>query len=162
MSRRVEVNGQIASTPNGPTLSANFAHEVSRPQEGRLVVHGLTTGRPTRNKITWSIEEDRILKTGMPREMQLPLIVNMEEKRRFSAKVVVSAHYAFKRGLYSKLVPVIGRNTAPLFFDPSVLSDLARDQKTGPDGTIIAEGMGSLDDIPLAVYSSFSHGSSPI
>ncbi len=157
----VEVNGQITSIPNGPTIGATFAQDVSRPQEGKLVVHGLTTGRLTRNKITWSIEEDRILKTGMPREMRLPLIVNMTEERRFSAKVVVSAHYAFKRGLYSKLVPVIGRNVNPLYFDPSTLNELARNNKTGLDGRPIAGTMGSLDNVPLQVYSSFPEESSP-
>lgn len=110
--RHVEVNGQVASIPNGPTIGATFAQDVSRPQVGRLVVHGMTSrtpGQPSRNKIIWSVEKDRILKTGMPREICLPLIVNMREKRRFSAKVVVTAHYAFKRGIYSKLVPIIGK-----------------------------------------------------
>ena len=160
VNRHVEVNGQVTSITNGPTIGANFAHDVSRPQEGKLVVHGLTSGRPARNKITWSIEEDRILKTGMPREVRLPLILNMKEERRFSAKVVVSAHYAFKRGLYSKLVPVIGRNTEPLFFDPSVLHVLARDNRMGPDGKPVAKTMDSLDNISLEVYSSFSNQSS--
>ena len=155
---RVEVTGQVASIPNGPTIGTTYSQDVSRPQEGRLVVHGMTSGRPARNKITWSIEEDRIMKKGMPREMQMPLIVTMKEERRFSAKVVVSAHYAFKRGLYSKLVPVIGRDADPLYFDPSVLHELARDSKTGLDGKPIAETMGSFDDLALPKYSSFPIG----
>lgn len=165
MNRHVEVNGQVASIPSGPTIGATFAQDVSRPQEGKLVVHGLTSltpGQPARNKIIWSVEEDRILKTGMPREMVLPLIVNMREERRFSAKVVVTAHYAFKRGLYSKLVPVIGRNVNPLYFDPAILQELAREHRTGLDGRPIAGIMGSLDDVPLKVYSSFSDDSSSV
>lgn len=100
------------------------------------------------------------MKTGMPREMRVPLIVNMKEERRFSAKVVVSAHYAFKRGIYSKLVPIIGKNIDPLYFDPSLLHDLARDEKTELDGKPIAETKASLDDVPLKMYSSFLNESS--
>lgn len=165
IDRHVEVNGQVTSIPNGPTVGAVFAQDRSRPQEGKLVVHGmtsLTTGQRARNKIIWSIEEDRILKTGMPREMRLPLIVNMKEERRFSARVIVSAHYAFKRGFYSKLVPVIGKNVDPLYFDPGILRGLAREQKTGLDGRPIAGVLGSLDDISLELCSSFFDESSNV
>ena len=151
-----EVNAQVSSIPNGPTIGTNFSMEVSRPQEGRLVVHGVTSGRPTRNKITWTVEENDVLKSGMPREMRMALVVNTKEERRFSARVIVTAHYAFNRGVIAKMIPVIGKSHDPLYFDPAVLRDIAQKQtQTGLDGRPIAENVGPIEGIALSEYTSF-------
>ena len=140
----------------GPTFGANFSKEASRPREGQLVVHGVTSGRPARNRITWTVEENDILKSGVPREMEMALVVNMKEERRFSAQVVVKAHYAFNRGLIAKMIPVIGKSHDPLYFDPAVLRNIAQKQtQTGLDGRPIAENVGLIEGITLSEYTSF-------
>ncbi|KAL9125549.1 MAG: hypothetical protein Q9217_005260 [Psora testacea] len=154
-----EINSKLVSVAGGPTAGASVSREVSLPQESRLVVHGTRDGRPTRNKIVWTIEEDKILEKGMPREMKMPLIVNMKDPRRFSAKVIVAAHYVFKRGLLARTFPVIGKYDDPLYFDPAVLENIANTQsQTGPDGRPIAEMVGILDANFLNTheYSSFA------
>lgn len=151
-----EVNAQLSSIPNGPTIGTTFSMDGSRPREGRLVVHGVTSGRRAQNRITWTVEEDDVLKSGMPREMKMALVVNMREERRFSAHVIVTAHYAFSRGLIAKMIPVIGKSHDPLYFDPAVLRDIAQKQtQTGLDGRPIAENVGRIEGIALSEYTSF-------
>ncbi|MCJ1282852.1 hypothetical protein MMC26_002178 [Xylographa opegraphella] len=151
-----EVNAQVSSIPYGPTFGTNISTTGSRPQEGRLVVHGVTSGRQARNRITWTVEENDVLQSGMPREMKMALVVNMKEERRFSARVIVTAHYAFNRGLIAKMIPVIGKSHDPLYFDPAVLRDIAQKQaQTGLDGRPIAKNIGPIDNISLSEYTSF-------
>lgn len=151
-----EVNAQVSSIPNGPTVGTNFSKEISSPREGRLVVHGVTSGRRARNRITWTVEENDVLQSGMPREMKMALVVNMKEERRFSAHVIVTAHYAFNRGFIARMIPVIGKSHDPLYFDPTVLRDIAQKQmQTGLDGRPIAENVGPIEGIALSEYTSF-------
>lgn len=153
-----EIHSDLASIPGGPSVGAQLSREVNVPIEGCLKVHGTIDGRPTRNRVIWRIEEDRIREMGIPSEVRLSLIINMKEARRFSARVVVTAHYSFKRGLLAKTFPVIGHSNDPLFFDPSILQDIARtNRQTGPDGGTIAEFVGKLDSNFLneSEYSSF-------
>lgn len=155
----LELNGQLVSVAGGPSLGAALARDKSFPYESKLEVHGVVEGWPTRNKITWTIEEDHILGSGMPRDLKLPLIVNMKESRRFSAKLNVAAHYGFKRGMLAKTFPVIGKDVVPLFFDPQLLQDIAqRGTQTGPDGRPIAKLVGNLDAelLNTSEYSSFA------
>ena len=119
-------------------------------------MHGVTSGRRARNRITWTVEENDVLKSGMPRETTMALVVNMKEERRFSAVVIVTAHYAFNRGLIAKMIPVIGKSHDPLYFDPAVLRDIAQKQtQTGLDGRPIAENVGPIEGIALSKYTSF-------
>lgn len=151
------ISSDLSSIPGGPSSGAHLSREVNIPIVSSLKVHGTRSGTPTRNKIVWTIEEDEILKTGMPREVKLSLTMNMKEARRFSAKVIVAAHYSFKYGLLAKTFPVIGRSNDPLFFDPPLLEDIAQNQQTGPDGGPISILAGRLDDNLLdgIEYSSF-------
>ena len=125
------------------------------PMESKLHVDGLSSGRPVRNKVTWTIEENRIKEDGMPRKMRMPLIVTRKLARRFSARVIVTAHYSIIRGPLAKLVPVIGKMDDPLFFEPDALEAAIEQKQTGPDGTPIAERIGNLNDVSLSQYSSF-------
>lgn len=153
-----EVNAKIAPGLGGPSFDIVLSRDASIPRESKVIVHGAVDGWPTQNKITWTIDEDNILATGMPRNLKLPLIVNMKEPRRFSAKLVVAAHYGFKKGSLAKTFPVIGKKVAPVFFDPQLLQDLAQQTtRTGPDGKPIAKLVGNLDVISLntSEYSSF-------
>ncbi|MCJ1467184.1 hypothetical protein MMC07_005807 [Pseudocyphellaria aurata] len=151
------IHSELISIPGGPSLGAHLSRDVNVPIVSSLNVHGTRSGTPTRNKVVWTIEENSILKTGMPREVKLSLIVNMKELRRFSARVIVAAHYSFMYGLLAKTFPVIGRSNNPLFFDPPLLEDIARNQGTGPDGGPITMLVGSLDDDLLdgSEYSSW-------
>lgn len=155
-----ELNAQLAAIAGGPSIGAAVSQDVTNPRESKLIVHGVKEGRPSQNKIVWTIDEDHSLATGMPREFKLPLIVNLKESRRFSAKLVVAAEYGFKRGRLAKNFPVIGRNVQPLFFDPQLLQDIAKENtRTGQDGKPIAELVGNLDQILLNTteYSSFTN-----
>ena len=151
------ISSDVSTVPGGPSIGAHLSREVNVPIESSLKVHGTRDGRPTRNKIIWTIEEDAIRETGLPREVKMSLIVNMRQARRFSARVVVAAHYLFKRGILAKQFPVIGRTNDPLFFDPPLLQEIARTQRPGPDGAPIAEFVGELDANLLqgSEYSSF-------
>ncbi|MCJ1427953.1 hypothetical protein MMC29_005860 [Sticta canariensis] len=151
------INSDLSSVPGGPSVGAHLSREVNIPIESSLKVHGTRDGRPRRNKIIWTIEEDRIRETGLPREVKMSLMINMNDARRFSARVVVAAHYMFKKGILAKQFPVIGRTNDPLFFDPPLLQDMARTKQTGPDGAPIAEIVGKLDANFLegSEYSSF-------
>ena len=154
----IEGNLQVASISGGPNIGGLYSKERFLPQESKLIVHGARDGRPNRNIIRWTIEEDHILELGMPHEMRLPVIINMQEPRRFSAKVTVSAHYMFMRGTLAKMFPVIGRNDDPLFFDNAILKEIATNKtKVSADGTRIAEMAGNLNDYMLDTleYSSF-------
>lgn len=145
----------LPAIPGGPTLETDISRDVTLPRERRIIVHGLARGRPARNKINWVVIEDSILETGMPRTMQMPVIVTMKQMQRFSAKVLVTAHHSFVRGLITKMVPVIGRLDDPLYFDPSVLDQKVVSEETGLDSRRIAERVGELKDISLSDYSSF-------
>ena len=109
-----------------------------------------------RNAITWTIEENRIAKSGVPRDVLLPLVVT-HRSRRFRARVTVKAHFGFWRGALARSVPVLGRNDEPLYFEPAVLKSMAeRGLDKGPDGTLVAEEVGSLDGEDLQAWSSFT------
>ena len=145
----------VAPPSGGPNLGTSFSREVTVPLESKLHVHGVCGGRPARNKVTWTIEEDYIKKDGMPREMRMPIIVMRKEPRRFSARLLITAHYSIIRGPLAKMVPLLGKLDDPLYFDPAALEN-AMDQKlTGPDGTPIAEKIGILNNVVMAEYSSF-------
>lgn len=159
LTSTIEPNVQAFSIPGGPSLGLNYSRERVLLQESRLIAHGARDGRPTRNIIRWTIDEDKFLEQGMPREMKLPVIVNMIESRRFSTHVTVYAHYMLMRGTLAKMFPVIGRNDDPLFFDHSVLENIATSQaQRSADGTPVAEIVGMLDavDLGTAQYSSFA------
>lgn len=158
-------HGQVVSTadasltvapPSGtPSLGTGYSREVTIPLESKLHVHGVCSGRPTRNKVTWTIEEDRLKRDGMPREMCMAVIITRRQSRRFSAKVTVSAHYAVIRGQLAKMVPVIGKMDDPLYFDPIALEAAVDQSQTGPDGTLVAQNIGNLGDVSLPEFSTF-------
>lgn len=107
------------------------------------------------NVITWSIEEDRIAKSGLPRIVSLPLIV-AHHNTRFQARVTVRAHFGFWRGALARRVPVLGRNDDPVCFNSRALIEMAKmREERGPDGRLIAEEFGSLHKIDLQEFSSF-------
>lgn len=152
---RSEAHSDLTIIPGGPSIGASHSQEVAIPQESSLKVHGT---RPKPNRITWTIEENRLLAQGMPREVKLPLIINTKEGRRFSAKVVVAAHFLFMSQRLAKTFPVIGRHDVPLYFDPIVLRDLAETgAPTSSDGSPVSEWVGELSIIELGApeYSSF-------
>ena len=150
-----DATASLPSIPGGPTLSANISRDMTLPRESQIIVHGLARGRPARNRISWAILEDEILKTGMPGKMQMPVIVTMKQMQRFSAKVTVKAHYSFIKGVITKMVPVIGKMDDPLYFDPSVLDEKATSEERGLDSRRIAERVGELKDVRLGDYSTF-------
>ena len=158
-------HGQVVTTTNAslsvappsgsPNVGLGRAKEVTLPLESKLHVHGVRSGRGTKNTVTWTIEEDRLKKNGMPREMHLPIIVTSKQPRRFSARVTLSAKYALIRGQMAKLVPVVGKMDEPLFFDPPALRAAVEEKQSGPDGTLVAMDLGDLNDVSLSEYSSF-------
>lgn len=119
------------------------------------MVHGVRGGGRNRNSITWVVEQDAVEKSGIPREIRLPLIVTRPGDRRFSACVTVKAHYGFWRGALARSVPVIGKNNEPIYFDPATLESVAKSRQRGNDGTIIAELYGPFDKVDLMTWSSF-------
>lgn len=157
LTSTTEANIQIPSIPNGPTTGLSHSQERTVPQEGRLLVHGALDGSPTRNIVRWTVEEDGILKQGMPHEMRFPVIINMKKPRRFLARVTVSAHFMFMKGTLAKMFPVIGKAHDPLYFDHDILEEIATKQnQVGADGTRIVEMVGKLDDALDAMgYGSF-------
>ena len=158
-------NGQIVKTTNASlsvappisslSLGTGHSQEVTLPLESKLYVHGVRGGWRTKNNVTWTINEDRLKKDGLPREMCMPIIVTCKQPRRFSAQVTVSAHYALIRGQLAKMIPVIGKMDEPLYFDPATLRAAIEEKRSGPDGTPIAMDLGNLNDVPLSEYSSF-------
>lgn len=157
LTSTTEANLQILSIPNGPTIGLSHSQERTVPQESRLLVHGALDGTSTWNIVRWTVEEDEILKQGMPYEMRLQVIINMKKPRRFLARVTVSAHYMFMKGALAKLFPVIGKVHDPLYFDHDILEEIATKQnQVGADGTRIVEMVGRLDDVLDTVeYGSF-------
>ena len=147
LTSTTEANLQIPSTPNGPTTGLSHSRQLTVPQESRLLIHGALDGTSTWNIVRWTVEEDEILKQGMPHEMRLRVIINMKKPRRFLARVTLSAHYMFMKGALAKLFPVIGKAHDPLYFDHDILKEIATKQnQVGPDGTRIVEMVGRLDD----------------
>lgn len=113
-------------------------------------------GNRDRNVMMWSIEEDLVAKDGIPRTIELPLIVTTKSQGRFSAQVTVKAHYGFWRGALARGVPVLGKNDSPLFFDPVMLASMATTNTSrGPDGRLVVEQAGAFDDLDLSKYSTF-------
>ena len=156
LTSTTEANLQIPSIPNGPTTGLRHSQERTVPQESRVLVHGALDGNSTWNIVRWTVEEDGILKQGMPHEMRLRVIINMKKPRRFLARVTVSAHYMFMKGALAKLFPVIGKIHDPLYFDHDILEEIATKQnQVGADGTRIVEMVGRLDD----VLDTMEHGS---
>lgn len=141
----------------GPLYS--YTHEVTAPLESKLYIHGISSGRGSKNKVTWTIREDRLKNDGVPREMRMPIIVTSKEPRRFSARVTVSAHYAMVRGQLAKMIPVIGKMDDPLFFDPVAIKIAADEGQTGPDGKLIAHDVENLNGLSLVEFSSFQTSS---
>lgn len=123
-------------------------------EKGRVVVHGVRGGGRHRNSITWTVEQDSVEKSGIPRDIKLPLIVTRQNNNRFSARVTVKAHYGFWRGALARSVPVVGNNEQPLYFDPATLENLVENGAKGPDGTAIVQSCGILDEVNLKKYSS--------
>jgi hypothetical protein len=133
-----------------------FPADEAQVEEGKVIVHGVRGGGRNRNAITWSIEEDHVAKEGLPRTIELPLIVTRESRGRFSARVTVKAHYGFWRGAIARSVPVLGKNDSPLYFDPTSLDSLIEKGKNkGPDGQLIVEQAGMFDDLDLSDFSTF-------
>jgi hypothetical protein len=127
-------------------------------EEGRVIVHGVPGGGRNRNAITWTIEEDRVAKTGIPRHIELPLIITLQDEGRFCARVTVKAHYGFWRGALARSIPVLGKNDQPLYFDPPVMLSLATmGVEKGLDGKPIVENGGEFDQVDLAELSSFKN-----
>ncbi|KAF2653631.1 hypothetical protein K491DRAFT_680400 [Lophiostoma macrostomum CBS 122681] len=128
-------------------------------EKGRITAHGVRGGGRNRNSITWVIEQDSVAKSGIPREIRLPLIVTRPGGARFSARVTVKVHYGFWRGALARSVPVVGKNHEPLFFDLQTLREVAERGEKGVDGTRIAEVVGEmegrLDGVDLGSLSSF-------
>lgn len=125
------------------------------PLESKLYIHGVCSGRGSKNKVTWTVREDRLKKDGVPREMRMSIVVTSKEPRRFSARVIIWAHYAIVRGQLAKMVPVMGKMDDPLYFDPTALEAAVEENQTGPDGTPVAQNIGNLNDIALVEFSSF-------
>lgn len=148
---------KVAPLSGGPSLGTGYSHEVTVPLESELHVHGVRTGRPSKNKVVWTVGEDQLKRDGVPREMWMPIIVTSKQPRRFSAKVTVSAHYAIIRGQLANMVPMIGKMDEPLYFDPAALKAAIEEYQTGLDGTPIAQNMGDFNDksFSLADYCSF-------
>ncbi|KAF1957693.1 hypothetical protein CC80DRAFT_592202 [Byssothecium circinans] len=136
---------------------AKVGTEKSRTflETGRVVVHGVRGGGRNRNSITWVIEQDSIQKSGIPRDIKLPLIVTRQSGGRFLARVTVKVHYGFWRGALARSIPVVGKNDEPLYFDPATVEAMAQNGEKGPDGTPVAELCGPFDGIDLKDWSSF-------
>lgn len=148
LTSTTEANLQIPSAPNGPTTGLIHSRQLTVPQESRLRIHGALDGTSNWNIVRWTVEEDGILKQGMPYEMRLRVIVNMKKPKRFLARVNVSAHYMFMKGALAKLFPVIGKVHDPVYFDHDILEEIATNQnQVGDDGTRIVENVGQLDDV---------------
>lgn len=124
-------------------------------EQGRVVVHGVRGGGRNRNSITWMVEQNAVQRSGIPRDIRLPLIVTRAGSGRFSARVTVKAHYGFWRGPLARSIPVIGKNDEPLYFDPSKLESMVDAKERGPYGTLIAESCGVLNEVDLESLSSF-------
>ncbi len=151
-----EASVQLAGVPNIATPGLTVGISTSKPRESRLVVHGVPGGRPTWSTILWIITENEISNAGIPREMQLPLIVTAKEGRRFACKLVVNASYGMRRGVVARNIPVLGKRDDPLFFDPTALEQMATaGSRSMIDGELIATKVGSLDTVDLSSYSSF-------
>ncbi|KAL1599820.1 hypothetical protein SLS60_007625 [Paraconiothyrium brasiliense] len=138
-------------------VGASVGTEKSRTylEKGRVVVHGVRGGGRHRNSITWVVEQDSIEKSGIPRDIRLPLIVTRQNNNRFSARVSVKVHYGFWRGALARSVPVVGKNEEPLYFDPLTLEDMLEVGVRGPDGTPVVESCGKFDETDLKSCSSF-------
>lgn len=108
--------------------------------------------------MTWTVEQDDVEKSGIPREIRLPFIVTRQNKGRFLARVTIKAHYGFWRGALARNVPVVGKNDHPLYFDPSTLEEMEKSKKKGPDGKLVAEACGIFDDLELERWSTLREG----
>jgi len=146
--------GQSKTSVCSIPLMENIAHIFTQIATGRTIIHSVRGGGRHLNALTWTIEEDRIAKAGIPRDLLLPLIVT-HQSQRFRARVTVKAHFGLWRGTLARSVPVLGRNDEPLFFDPGALEKMAREGvERGPDGKLIAEEVEALDGLDLRVWSS--------
>jgi hypothetical protein len=101
------------------------------------------------------VEQDSVERAGIPRDIRLPLVVTRQNNNRFSARVIVKAHYGFWRGALARSVPVVGKNEEPLYFEPATLHDMIENRDRGPDGTPIVEWCGTFDETDLKSCSSF-------
>ncbi|KAF2105078.1 hypothetical protein NA57DRAFT_51857 [Rhizodiscina lignyota] len=140
-------------------VGANLAagQSTTAVKEGKVLVQGVRGGGRRRNAIIWTIREDEVAKQGIPHIVDLPLIVTRPGEGRFSATIQVKAHYGFWRGPLARTIPVLGKNDAPVFFDPPTLTSLAAlGVERGPDGELIAQHGGSFDAVDLQTMSSFS------
>ncbi|KAJ4288969.1 hypothetical protein N0V90_011311 [Kalmusia sp. IMI 367209] len=159
-----EVSHAVVTESVGASLEAGYMGaggsvgvEKSRTflEKGRVVVHGVRGGGRNRNSITWVVEQDSVEKSGIPRDIRLPLIVTRQNGGRFLARITVKAHYGFWRGALARSIPVVGKNDEPLYFDPATLENMAKDGEKGPDGTLVAESCESFDGIDLKSWGSF-------
>jgi hypothetical protein len=112
--------------------------------EGNLNIETSINGRDL-NQVTWVIREHSVSKTGIPTSIKLPIIVMPTANRRFSAKIAVHAEYGFWQGPWAEMVPVLGKNDDPLYFDPDELELREVEAARGKDGELIVERVGELD-----------------
>ncbi|KAJ4354320.1 uncharacterized protein N0V89_006055 [Didymosphaeria variabile] len=149
------VNAGLEATQFGVGATLGTERSKTYLEKGRVVVHGVRGGGRHRNSITWVVEQDSVEKSGIPRDIKLPLIVTRQNNNRFSARVTVKAHYGFWRGALARSVPVVGKNEEPLYFDPATLEDMIKDGTRGPDGTPVVELCEKFDEADLKSCSSF-------
>jgi hypothetical protein len=155
LERSSELSMSVSSGSLGVvTPSAVVATKKTWEEEGSLVVHGLRQGRPVMHQIVWTVKENKVLKDGIPRTLKFPLIVRAQKQRRFSAAVVVNAHYGIRRGLLASRVPVLGRYDEPIYFDPANLERMAKEKERSVfDGNVVVIESGDITQCDLSAYS---------
>ncbi|KZF22831.1 hypothetical protein L228DRAFT_247228 [Xylona heveae TC161] len=150
----LEASAQAASMPGIASAGAGYNRKKALTKENRLVIHGVTYGEPAAT-IVFTIKENEISKSGMPRQIDLALIVNTLSGKRFSASVEILADYGFRSGALG--MPARGKNLRPVFIDPEGLRQMAKDGKRGVDGALIVTEASSLDNFALDTYSSLPY-----
>jgi hypothetical protein len=146
------------SMPGIGGLGGSTGRTRTYEKEDQMTIEASIPRGRNRNEITWVLTENGISRKGVPRSLELPIIVSPRSGRRFSAKVTVHAHYGIWRGPLAKTIPVLGKNDDPLFFDPLVLEEMAARRSRGFDRSIIVERAGILEDHDLdqIAIASFS------
>lgn len=149
----VQLNTSIASA-----LPVNFKATYSKPVESELVISGTTVGKGM-FRVVWNLRENEVSESGMPRAVTFPVIVAPRGKRRFKATLDIRMQYVWVSNHMPGTAPLVGKDVEPVFFDPVVLDQLARegDRSKVDKKTIVTVFDGeTLENIKLEEYSHIS------
>jgi len=138
--REVSTEMSLSGTGISPVSPAGKrSDKKSWKEEGCVVVQGNTVGSPE-HKVIWTVSENPVTKGGIPKKMKLPLILIPQNGRRFSAKLTLQASYGIWKGALANMLPVIGKDEKPIYFDPAALELMAKQKyRSRFDGAIVAE-----------------------